>query len=203
MSSALENLEYYVDPPWERVSLAWLLNYVQRIRANPILSKAISADKEKFEMVPMPKEVVKQLASKQLAAPILEPLKESKAARENGPVMTVIQKFSRALEAGKVEDAMALISSSYHDANGRDAVHFRDFLRKWSGITTFLRIVLPPQLESQFAVGEFLVANIQLTWEATINEGSRREHKSSPVRVELILKSSGKEGWKIVGIRTI
>jgi hypothetical protein len=197
MSSGLFHTDWYTAPPWDDLSLSWLLNYVKNIRTNPELVKAITAEKEQFEMVPMPKEVIQHLAaSRQVSTSV------GLASPKNLEVVTdIVRRFGRALESEKVDEAVALLSPNYHDAFGRDARRMRELLRSVASAGSKLRIV-PFNTESIIQLKDHLIANLQVAWEVTVKEGGKDAAKSAFSNVELVLENSGR-GWVITSVRVV
>src|SRR4051794_14980795 len=124
MSASLFHWEWFTDPPWDRVSLWWLENYVDRIRQNPRALDAMKQNREEFEMVPVPVSVIRHLASADVDAATLPRAHRVDAA----PVTEVVNRFARALEKGDVKGALEQVSRSYFDANGRNRSALRSDL---------------------------------------------------------------------------
>jgi ketosteroid isomerase-like protein len=198
MSSGLFHTDWYTDPPWDNVSLSWLINYVKNIRSNPELSKALAAEKDQFEMVPMPKEVIQHLAQSRLVSTSVG----FTSAQHLDVVGDVVRKFVRALETEKPDDAAALLSPTYKDAEGRDANGIKTLLRKMAAASSGLRIV-PFSTQSLLQVGDHLVATLQVAWEVNLKEGAASVRKSANSQLEVVLEKDPHGGWKISGIRTL
>lgn len=197
-SGDIFHTDWYTDPPWDSVSLSWLINYVRNIRSNPVLSKSIAAQTGEFEMVPMPKEVIQHLAESRRVS-----TSPGAASLQNiQQVSDVLGKFSQALEAGKLEDAATLLSPNYRDANGRDAARLKEDLKKLLANASGLKIV-PFSTDNLIVLGDRLLANIQVAWQATVKEGKAAVSKNASSQIELVLEKGPKGGWMISGIRAV
>ncbi len=204
MSSGLFHTDWYTDPPWDSVTLSWLINYAQNIRTNPALTQALNAEKEQFEMVPMPKEVIQHLAASRRVSTSVGMINQAASIQHTEQVNNVIRSFSQALESGKLEGIASLLSPNYKDASGRDAAHLQADLRKLVGSFSNLRIV-PFSTDNLIVLGNRLVANIQVAWEATTkaHAGAAPVQKSASSTVELILEKNPAGAWAIAGIRVL
>jgi hypothetical protein len=59
--SILFHPDWYVDPPWDQVTLSWLQNYVNNMRGNQAVLQGLQGDAARFEMVPVPREILDNL----------------------------------------------------------------------------------------------------------------------------------------------
>ncbi len=63
MSASIFHWDWFTDPPWDRVSLWWLDNYIKNVRNNPRLLETMRANKAEFEVVPVPLAVLRAMAA--------------------------------------------------------------------------------------------------------------------------------------------
>jgi hypothetical protein len=194
MSSGLFHTEWYTDPPWDKVSLTWLINYVRHIRTNPVLSRALEAEKTDFEMVPMPKEVIQHIASSKLSSTSIGAISIANIDQ----VADVVRSFSDALESGKIDDAVALLSPKYSDAHGRDATKLKEVLHNLHAAAPGLKIV-PFSTDNILLLGNRLLATVQVAWQAKIG----RAPTSASAEIELLLEKDTKGHWTITSVRAL
>ena len=195
-SGDILHTDWYTDPPWDDVSLSWILNYVNNIRTNPVLAQAVANEKDQFEMVPMPKEVLDHLAKSRRVSTVVGPSSVANVTMVN----EVLTKFTQALETGRLEDAAGMLSPTYRDASGRNASQVMGDLRKLLGDVSGLKIV-PFSTDDLLVIGDRLLANIQVAWTADVKEGARSERKSAAAHVELVLEKSKQGAWSISSVR--
>jgi hypothetical protein len=195
-SGDILHTDWYTDPPWDDLSLSWLLNYVNIIRTNPVLSQAVLSDREQFEMVPMPKEVLEHLATSRRLTTVVGPASVANVTRVN----TVLSHFIQAIEGGNLEEAAGMLSPNYRDANGRDGKQVMQDLRKIAESVSRLKIV-PFSTDDLLVLGNRLLANIQVAWEADIKHDGT--HQTAASHVELLLEKDAHGAWTIGSIRVV
>jgi hypothetical protein len=214
MSSGLFHDDWYTNPPWDYVSRSWLLRYINTIRTNPRLVAAMRADENEFEMVPMPRELLRHLASTAVApppapAPAPAPAAAPRTAiarmasveigRVAPELLALIRRLDAALEKGDLAAVMAEISDRYRDASGRDEVALKADLQKLFDVTSARRIV-PHKVENVQSSGIHISAEILAAWDAMVTPDSGApQHRSGNSRVEIVFEK-GAAGWKIVSL---
>jgi hypothetical protein len=191
MSASLFHWEWFTDPPWDRVSLWWLVNYVDRVRANPREVEKMRANEAEFEMVPVPVSVIRHLA----AATGVDKGQLPKApAVDRGPVAEVVNKFAEALQKGDAKGALANVARSYFDVNGRDRKALqRDLttmVQELPGLQ--VKAVKPNEVEP---VGNQVVATLTAEWKA--DRGGGR------TKIEVFVGRTGAGAWQIESIRAL
>jgi hypothetical protein len=195
-SGDILHTDWYTDPPWDDVSLSWILNYVNNIRTNPVLAQAVANERDQFEMVPMPKEVLDHLATSRRVSTVVGPSSVANVTLVN----EVLTKFTQALETGRLEDAAGMLSPDYHDASGRNANQVMGDLRRLLGGVSGLKIV-PFSTDDLLVIGSRLLANIQVAWTADVKEGAGSSRKTAAAHVELVLEKNKHGAWSISSVR--
>jgi hypothetical protein len=191
MSASIFHSEWYTNPPWERVSLWWLINYVDNIRTNPGVLDRIKANKTEFEMVPVPVSVIRNLASEDVDRGSLP----AQRRVDTKPVIELVERFASALEKGDVNAAMKTVSKSYFDINGRDRKALEGDLQQVTRDVSNVSVqtTKPDEVEQ---VGDQVVATVAVTW----SDDQRRDETTN---VELFLSRGPRKSWQIESMRTI
>jgi hypothetical protein len=197
MSASLFHWEWYSDPPWDRVSLWWLVNYVKNVRSKPRAKETMLANRAEFEAVPVPVSVLRHLATADVDPGTLP----QQPPVDRTPLVDLLNRFSRALEAQDVETAMSTVSRSYFDVLGRNRSQLQKDLQQLVGDLPGLRVRLGT--EELDAVGNQLVAVLDVEWksDAVAPAGVRGGRNST--RIELFLGRTPRDAWQIESIRTI
>jgi hypothetical protein len=198
MSSDIFHSDWYTDPPWDDVSLAWLVNYVKNIRTNPALSQAVSRERDQFEMVPMPKNVLDHLANSRRVSTVVG----RNSIGSITTVNTMLSQFIQAVEAGKLEDAGRMLSANYRDAFGRDAKKVMQDLKMVLGGVSNLKVV-PFSTDDLLVIGDRILANIQVAWQGDVKQGVISSNQAEAAHIELILEKDAKGQWSISSLRML
>ncbi len=214
MSSGIFQTDWYVDPPWDRLSLSWLQNYANNIRGNPTVLASMQADGSRFEMVPMPRQILQSLASRPPASVAALPqptrppagaepsfnqyLKDREVGRSADALIGLVRSFVDGLEAGKIEQAMLAIAPGYRDRNDRDASQLQTDLQNLIRNFPNLKIV-PFKAEDLQLIGNHIVGTVHLAWEA--KKGDAYLNKTS--RIEIIFEKNSQGEWRIGGMHVL
>jgi hypothetical protein len=197
MSASAWNPDWFTDPPWDRISLWWLQNYVNNVRNNPGILEAMQANRAEFETVPVPVAVIRHLASPSVDSRTLP----EEPPLDRDPALDVVGSFAEALEARNLDAAMQHISSSYFDVLNRNRDQLKRDLDQLIEQTASIQIQ-PARVIGLESTGEQVLATLEVTWEAegpSEEVSERRRHS----RIELFLRPAHREGWKIESIRTV
>jgi ketosteroid isomerase-like protein len=199
-------IEWYIDPPWDLVAQRWLLEYVLNLRGNPVGLGRLMGTGAELEMVPMPKELLQNLARGApqggVPVPAADHLAARNAARYTPDVEKLIGSFVEAVDAGNVEAAMATVSPSYFDPHGRNRAQLQHDLTNLFNVTKNRRVA---RLEAPnlTAVGDHVFAQVKVGWEADITAAHKSQTKHGASTIELLLERSPEGAWKITSIKMI
>lgn len=192
MSASIFHWDWFTDPPWDRVSLWWLDNYIKNVRNDPRLLETMRANKAEFEVVPVPLAVLRAMAA---SAEDRERI-PAEPAVDQAPVMRTVTIFAKALQARDLDGMMKTVSRTYFDALGRDAERLKGDLAELIERLPGLHVRTDKiETASQVGGGQ-VVARLDVEWQA----GGRRAMS----RVEMFLgRANVKDAWHIESIRTV
>jgi hypothetical protein len=206
-----------VDPPWDQISLSWLQNYVNNIRGNPAVLQGLQGDATRFEMVPVPREILQSLTSRSQLRTTISPapeappspdaaaqqrIKDREVARSAEALLGLVRTFVNELELGRVDGALATISPNYHDPSGRDAARLRTDLEQLVKDLPDLKIV-PFKAEDLRHVGGNIIATVHAAWRTIKKNADKEEHQAETAKVELIFERDHQGVWKIGSLHVL
>jgi hypothetical protein len=215
-----ENESDLEDAALVRIGVEWLSQYVRFLRRAPEVVAKLAADVSSFEMVPVPRNLLDQLAvsglvgSARLASPIdlriVEGLRTAAAdaganrqgegPSSSGDPMGAAGAFALAIERGSLPDIADLISSRFLDDDGRSPDDILTSIKRLTDGTTSRRLRVLNACETRRSAREAAVV-LSVAWDAQSLEGASPAISES-LSLEVLLELNGDERWKIASVRS-
>jgi hypothetical protein len=211
-----------VDPMIAQIGVEWLNQYARFLRRTPELVTRLAADSADFELVPVPKKLLDRLAvpgivgSGSLGGRIDPEIEEllrigvvdepavvsgpKPASTGDGPV-AVIEALGVAIENGRLEDAMELLSPHFLDEDGRNPQDIRTAVARLIGETAHRRFRIAKASETRRSPRDTTISVI-VAWDAAPVSNMPAPAISEEVTFEVILEEDEDNRWKIVSLKS-
>jgi hypothetical protein len=204
-----------------RMGVEWLNQYARFLRRTPELVARLAEDTADFELVPVPKKLLDQLAvpgivgSGSLGGRVdseIEELLRIGASDEpvvisstfgltDGGPAAVASEFGNAIENGSIDKVMELLSPNFLDDDGRNISEVQSAIARLIDETEERRFRIVNMSESRRTARDATV-RLAVDWNAIPMGDALVAAISEKAHLELLLERDEHEQWKIVSLKS-
>jgi hypothetical protein len=183
-----------------QLAIRWLVHYTDLSRRSPTLVERLKKRTDEFQLVPVPRRLLAELAAMEDRARRGGEAPEVESAEGSGPgePAAVVTGFLSALAEGDLEAALGFVdATSYLDSDGRRAPQLRPLLERLLGATARRELAVEAVEVARRTDGaaSLLVTG---TWRAA----GAGEELSEPLLLHAELRRTGSAPWRITGLTT-